>query len=288
MATTRILVPLDGSPFGDRILPRVAPLLRRPGTEVCLVSIQPDRAELSDGLRRHVQKVQLGLKAEGVAADYRVHAGDPATEILRVADSWKPDVIAMSTHGRSGPARWAMGSVAERVLRASRHPVLVANPMALAADAQPILRRILVPLDVGPLSTEILPLVIEVAKGFGAGVTLFRALPQPTLPVRTYSIELPLIPTREDALAALEPVRAQVAAAGVDAQMRAVVGEPATAILEAVRDEGVDLVALSTHGRSGVARWVFGSVAEKVLRACPVPMLVKRTAAFAAAGEVAA
>ena len=62
---------------------------------------------------------------------------------------------------------------------------------------------------------------------------------------------------------------------------------PANAILDAVRLESADLVAMTTHGATGLERWVFGSVAEKVLRACPVPLLVKRTAAFATAGVAA-
>ncbi|MCI0342503.1 MAG: universal stress protein [Planctomycetales bacterium] len=267
----KILVPLDGSELADRILEQVRPVLALERTETVLLSVVPEIE--TRAAREHLERMKLGLKAKGISARVLVRWGDPAEGILRCARSLRPSLIAMATHGRSGPARWAMGSVAERVLRGTRQPVLLSNPAAVAGEIK--FAKVLVPLDGSKLSARILPLVEEIGKFPGSEVVLLHVVaPGPGTVLGTPS---PVPPRAEEgAVAGLEAARAALEAAGVRARTRLETGAPAERILAAAEEERADLIAMTTHGRSGIGRWVYGSVAEKVLRHGRRPLLLVR------------
>ncbi len=269
--TQRILIPLDGSELADRILDQVRPVLALERTEAVLLSVVPEIETRT--ARGHLDRMKLALVAEGISARVLVRWGDPADGILRCARSLRPALIAMATHGRSGPARWAMGSVAERVLRGARQPVLLSNPAAVGGEIK--FGRILVPLDGSKLSARILPLVEEMGRFPGAEVVLLHVVaPGPGTVLGTPSP----VPPRPDevAIAGLEATRAALEAAGIRARTRIETGIPAERILGVAEEERADLIAMTTHGRSGLGRWVYGSVAEKVLRHGRRPLLLVR------------
>src|SRR5438552_367624 len=169
----KILVPLDGSELADRVLIQVRRLLVGKDAEVVLLRVVPEEtigkvhAPGKNPLalaRKHMDRIRDGLLEQGAQAKSRIVVGDAAAKILDVALEIEPSLIAMSTHGRSGVASLLRGSVAERVLRRSPHPLLVANPHALAGGGEVRMRKILVPLDGSELSAEILPLAIEIGK----------------------------------------------------------------------------------------------------------------------------
>jgi nucleotide-binding universal stress UspA family protein len=192
----------------------------------------------------------------------------------------------MATHGRSGPSRWVRGSVAERVLRGSSSTVLLANPRALDQAEQDLrFGSVLVPLDGSSQSESILPTVIELAKLYGAGVKLLRVgwLAPAAMDYPVHAAIPPVTP--EELEATLEAPRARLQAAGLKVETAVSFGFEADEILAAIEREPGTLLAMTTHGRTGLDRWLFGSVAEKVLRACTCPVLVKRVAAFAGEGE---
>lgn len=272
-----MLVPLDGSDLANRIL---TPLRRLLDTQevkrITLLHIEEERdatGERDEGIAR----VRELLPETRVLVEFRDEQGDPAGRILAVAEELAPDLIAMATHGLSGVARWVRGSVAERVLRHSTVPLFLANPHAIVPDAGASaggFRRILAPLDGSRVGAGILPLLVAVARLHDAEVVL--------LAVENVRVPGPphLRPRGESAvLASLEPFRASLQAAGVEAvRLVAETGAASLKILEVAEREQADLVALSTHGRSGPSRWVFGSVAEQVLRECRLPLLVRRVA----------
>lgn len=203
-------------------------------------------------------------------ADTALARGDAAAGILARIDATHPGLVAMATHGRSGVARFVRGSVAERVLRACPAPLLLANPAGLEAPRWPW-RKLLVPLDGSDHAARVLPVVERLASALRAGVTLLRVDPYlAPLEARSEGYD------PERAAASLEPVRRRLEAAGVATRVRVTLGVEADQILRAAED--VDLVALTTHGRSGLSRWLFGSVAEHVLRHCPRPLVVVRDA----------
>lgn len=287
MVFEKVLVPVDGSELSDRVLEQLRPVLLREDVELLLLRVvspvagESERAsqERFDAATAHVERLRAGLEARGVSARARVVRGDPAAVILEQVAAEAPSLVAMSTHGRSGPARWVRGSVAERVLRACPAPLLLANTAAIDRGAAGPWTRVLVPLDGSSEAEAVLPLAVELARLHGGEVELFRVgwfAPA----AMDYAVPAPIYPASlDELLAGLEPARARAALAGVRVSKRAVHGLPAEAILaEAERVPGT-LVAMTTHGRSGVDRWVLGSVAENVLRACTTPVLLSRVAA---------
>ncbi len=134
-----ILVPLDGSRLAEKILPQVKELAQHNGSEIALLRVA--RARTFPGVdptdhqvqvvRRaeaYLKKIQADLEKEGFKASVHVRYGHPATEILDHASGKEVDLVAMSTHGRTGLSRWTLGSVAEKTIRHSSKPILLIRP----------------------------------------------------------------------------------------------------------------------------------------------------------------
>jgi len=131
-------------------------------------------------------------------------------------------------------------------------------------------RKILVPLDGSPLAEAILDHVEAVAAPLGAEVILLQVLPGTgVLPDQAQREE-------ESARSYLGRKVEQLRAKGINARFAVRHGDPAPEILDYAEDNKVDAIAMSTHGRSGIGRWVFGSIAEKVLRGTNIPILLVR------------
>jgi nucleotide-binding universal stress UspA family protein len=144
----RILVPLDGSKVGEAAIPSVENLALRlaPGTDVEVTLIQvisdltfdfltedgaaqlpyneADLKQVEGMAQKYLNKIAEGLKSKGIKVQTRVVEGHAAEEIIKAAKANNADLIAMSTHGRSGLGRWAMGSITDKVLHESKIPVL--------------------------------------------------------------------------------------------------------------------------------------------------------------------
>jgi nucleotide-binding universal stress UspA family protein len=178
----------------------------------------------------------------------------------------------MATHGRSGLDRLLRGSTAENVLRASKAPLLLANPFALDPKNEVRFKRILVPIDFSPRSTEILPLVWETAALYDAEVVLLNVTEVPM------PLEFPVSFERVSGLDSERLLKETVAKLpGIRVSTATDIGSPERSIIRRVETEAIDLVAMTTHGRTGLARTAFGSVAEHVLRHAKCPLLVKRS-----------
>jgi nucleotide-binding universal stress UspA family protein len=197
--------------------------------------------------------------------------GDPVTEIVDAAERLGVELIAMSSHGRSGVLRWIRGSVAEMVLREATTPILLISAHTSTDETRPHFRRILLPLAGSERSAAVVPFVIELARGSDAEVLLLRC--------SWAGVERPLLAIElspEKLAATLRPWQERLEAAGIRTRVLATHGVAAHQILDAADSEQVDLVALTTHGRRGLMRLVEGSVTEKVLRHCRRPLLVVR------------
>ncbi len=143
-------------------------------------------------------------------------------------------------------------------------------------------KKILVPLDGSPLSEGALLPALEMARRFEARVVLFRTSvlpehlmvsPVPVSPATYAEIEQSILDTTRDYL---DDMKARHLDAGVPIQTANASGEAAKEILDFAQAQGIDLIVMSTHGRSGFQRWLFGSVAEKVMRHAPCPVLAVR------------
>ncbi|MCK4723172.1 MAG: universal stress protein, partial [Dehalococcoidia bacterium] len=126
----KALVPLDGSKEGEAVIPYIEELASGLKAEVLLLQVGPSKADTED----YLEKVSDRLKSKGITTRFEVRVGDAAGEIIKLADEIDADVVAMSTHGRSGIGRWALGSVAERVLNARNTPLLLVRAPGASTD----------------------------------------------------------------------------------------------------------------------------------------------------------
>jgi nucleotide-binding universal stress UspA family protein len=285
----RILVPLDGSPLSESVLPDVRRLLRRSDAEVILVrSEYPLLTNPYPGLvaesalgavTSYLQGVADRLGEQGVRARTVADSGPAAEAILRAAQSERATLIALSTHGRTGAARVVMGSVAEQVLRGSPVPVLAVRMIPdLAGEFGPTderrpFRNVLVPLDRSERALRALGPAADICRLFGARLLVLHVLESEN--------------DRETGEAYLRAVEARAASQGLAVTSLVDRGDAVEEILDVARFHDIDLVVMATHGRRGLSRLTTGSVTEGVLRRSAVPVLVTRTADSASRESVA-
>ena len=268
MTLRSILIPHDGSILSGAIAESVAPLLSGGGgIDITLLHVRDGVGEGRSGLEATAQRLTaLGGRvthAERVAVD-------AAGAIVDFARELQPDLVAMSTHGRGGLERWKRGSVAERVLRACPVPLWMVNPKTQAGSG---IGSILVPLDGSAHAARILEPLLPLAKAFGARITILfvdwdAATDTPSQAAKRRAER------EREAGEWFEDSLEQVRAAGLSAQILIVRGDVAQEILRVAEPGAFDLLAMSTHGRSGPSRWLLGSVAEKVLAQCRIPLFV--------------
>lgn len=284
----RILVPLDGSAAAESLLPMLDPALRSGGAELTLTRIvdlewiptaeyAKLRTYLPHEAGEYLAKVKARLEAAGLKPRTDLREGRAAEKILEVAKDARSTLIAMATHGRSGILRWTLGSVTEKVLRASEVPVLAWRPPEKGGAAP--FRKVLVAIDGSECSLEALPAAAAFARKFGSSIVVIT-VEEPSTPHPEH-VPSPA-PLRQPITAAADHARlaqGRLNEQGMKADVAVLAGDPATQLVDSCSRLGADLLVLSTHGRSGPSRWVLGSVAEKVLRAAPVPLLVVRNRA---------
>lgn len=296
----RIVVPLDGSPLAEQVLPHVTEVARDRSGQVHLLSVAPpgrgeakptgapeEREGTGGELAAYLDSVAEGLAATGADVHVHVRVGRQADEILAFAGQIDADLVAMSTHGRSGIGRWVFGSVADRVLRRSTCPVLLVR--AGEARRQVSYDRILVPLDGSELAEQVLPyvralvhrhqthvfLVSVLTTGLGdRTVALLTSYP-PGIQLATTALEQAEVELRTYLRGVAAALRRDGAAVHVAIQR----GSPAEEILAYASEVGVDVVAMTTHGFSGLSRWVYGNVAGRVLEGARCPVLLVRPVA---------
>ena len=284
----RILLPLDGSKAGEAIIPYAAQVARALGSPLTLF-------HASGGGRsrgpEYLQRTAEGLRAQGLSVETASVRGKPAAAIVRYAEKEGFHLIAMSTRGRSGLNRLAYGSVADRVLHGTETPLLLISPQEQAAAAP--LQGIVVPLDGSPLSEAALPIAETLGSALGLGLTLVRAVseaalsrralgasphldyPGPLMDPPEYAWEL----AEHEASSArtyLEQHQGPLAHRGLQVGTQVLHGPPAPQLVALMQDAPNRLLVMCTRGRSGVGRWVLGSVADQVLRSSGRPVLVIR------------
>ena len=295
-----ILVPLDGSLLAERALSAAGRLARLAGARVLLVRCAPPESAPEAGrtgplaqAQAYLEQAALRLREQGVGVETAVRAASPVDGIVAESAERHADLVVMSTHGRSGEGRWIYGSVAEGVLARGSVPTLLVRPNAVADD--PLSRwrqRLLVPLDGSPLAEEALGPAAELARLLDGTIELFRVLVTP--PVAAEPLLAPPVLTaaarrvREDeANEYLARIAARLRADGL--RVNATVGwsgAPADAILEACR-RGAGMVVMATHGRTGLGRLLFGTVAFEIVRRGTLPVLMVRPSGLETAARAA-
>jgi len=307
-----ILVPLDGSPFGEHALPLAMSIARRTGATLQLLNVLTPVASMyaetpmfiDDNLEQRLRDRQVEAQEQYLNQVIRriedaapvktvklVDDGEIAPTIRSQAIRNKSDLIVMTTHGRGPLGRFLLGSVADELVRESPVPVLLIRPTDNVVDLtqEPSLKHIMIPLDGTELAEQMLPSAVALGRFLDADFTLVRVVHplETTMPIGEvgpvgFQVQTMLerLDTLQEQLVTeaseyLERQAKPLREVGLKVVSRVDVAEqPAMAILHDAVPPVIDLVALETHGRRGLSRLFLGSVADKVIRGAHVPVLV--------------
>ena len=295
----RVLVPLDGSKFGEQALIAANALADCGSVELKLLhavdflhDVQPgnqDEAWLhgdaASDASAYLENCAARVEHDAAPVSTAIAEGAPADIIQEEARRWNADLIVMSTHGFGAFDRAWLGSVADAVVRNTGTPVVLVRAGQDGSNVRTRFAHILIALDGSALAEQSIQHALTLAAQSGARLTLLRVV-QPVVVVPDYASPLQP-PVAPEVIVQLRQQQAQDYLTGVAESLRAEVSDlraevilagnsDALEIIEYARAHDVDLIALATHGRSGLKRLVLGSVADKVIRGAPVPVLVIR------------
>jgi nucleotide-binding universal stress UspA family protein len=296
-----ILIPLDGSPFGEYALPYALDIARRTGAQLHLahVSTVPP-AEVGDVVDNELRTYEQAY-LEGVVARLQPHCANPITTVQLegpiasalhdYAVELKADLVVMTTHGRGPVSRFWLGSVADALVRQLPMPVLLVRPHEPMPDYAhpPTINHILIPLDGSVLAEQIMSYALEMGQLMEAEYTLLQVIPfmPPIYGTELYGAgwdEELQEQLRTSAQNYLDNIAAPLRAESLRVKTAVMHGIVADAILEYAQAQNVQAIALATHGRTGVRRWLLGGVADKVVRGAQMPVLLYRPQAEIAEG----
>lgn len=303
-----ILVPLDGSVFGEHALPLAAAIARRSGATLHLAHVH--EATLNAGViadrdvhdllvrqteENYLESVarRLGSRPGLTVQTVLLGGGKVAAQLCDYTEQQCIDLVVMSTHGRGALARLWLGGVADELAHELTRPILLVHPSETAPDLDrdAELKTIVVPLDGSELAEKALLPAVEMSQLFDAELALVRVNSPVTLPA--WIPEGSYVPGGADEAAQIERQEAEVArkylervAARLTAQqprprvrVDVVLGpRPADGILEEAQATHADLITLETHGRRGLARFFLGSVADGVVYGSSTPVLLHHAA----------
>jgi nucleotide-binding universal stress UspA family protein len=297
---TRLLVAYDGSPPAAAAL-RCANAVAVHGAQVVVADVMDltpvSAPELSlighneapglEALRRESEALldaaRAACLAAGIEPTVRLMQGHPANELTSLARELEADLIVTGTHGRRGFERAVLGSTAEGILRATTVPVMVVREDTRLLSIDKPFERLLVAIDNSGPADAALALAARMAEAYGSIVLCCSVADTRDAQAKSvlYGYDpLPLKQSlREDAL---HLIRSALAVAGLPeepAKMLVSEGEPSAGIIETAKYYGVAAIVIGTHGRRGLERFFLGSIAEKIARESPLPVIVTRSPA---------
>ncbi len=309
---SKILVPLDGSERAERALSVAGRLARASHGSVILLRVVNDIADSGALLataplphvdyldrdereaRQYLDEVANSEALRDIRVETRVEFGITAEVILDSAAAWKTDAIVLCSHGRTGLTRWALGSVAQQIVRRSTAPIILLREHGGLLEAHKEngrVFRVLVPLD----GSELAEAALGPAVALGAMMSgpdafethLVRVLPfirtpdhdalreQATIEANAY---LERVAKRIGAYPGGEHIRVTTAIVyDLDAATAlARVAEKGSGVVGTAATDGCDMIAMATHGRTGLALLAMGSVTDRTLSATVLPVLIVR------------
>lgn len=311
----RLLVPLDGSRLAETILPVVLTFARTLGADVTLLHVVEPAPPTSvhgephllnaDEARAYLEDVAAALRAAGLDVEIHVDAAQSSDAssrtprgigimrddasvvdaIFRHGGELAADLIALTSHGRSGIKQAVYGSIAQRVLQRGEIPVLILHAEQPAPDDAYICERILVPLDSMPMYEGAFDVAVQLAREFHAALELVVVVPTAGTLSPERAAAGTFLPTttrvvldlaEENAANYLGEKLKLLAVQDITAHARVLRGAIPAQILAAVQQSGAQLIVLATHGRAGLDAFWSGSVAPQVVTHARVPVLLLR------------
>lgn len=294
----RLLVPLDSSEFSERALPMAVSIARQLEAQMILTRVASAStfpgADATEAQVRAVAEakdylagVAATVSEQGLKVEVAVPYEDAAEGILLEIGLRGADLVIMCTHGRSGLGRWIYGSVAEQVLQRSPVPVVLVPPtgevMTLRQDPTRAsgceAAAFIVPLDGSPFAEAALPHAAGLARAFG-GTILLLTVVEPHMTAYTYA-EVSVVPAASarlysEAEAYVSEVAHRLRETGLTVETMTEEGWAANIIARKSEAPGSGLIVMATHGRTGIARLLLGSVALQVVRRSTLPVMLVR------------
>ena len=296
----KILLPLDGSELAEAALPYGEELAGTLGADVVLLHVHgPDRSvgyehvhqiyldRLVDGLRQRI--AQYGPLGTKVKVEARVEGGEPGETVCRLVEASSIDLVVMTAVSAGGlKVGKTLGSVADYICRTVAVPVLLVRPQYArqAAAGIRLIRHLLAPTDGSKLSKLALPVAEGLARDLHAGITVFQMaeMLRPIDDGYGGAVAINYVELDEQTrtlvdreMAALE---GELRGKGLDVTRVVTSGyDAAGEIIEVAKKVGADMIVMATHGRSGPGRWIFGNVAEKVVRHGETPVMIVHASA---------
>ncbi len=287
----RILIPLDGTEIAEVAIPYVEEVASKFGSEVILYhtygrEYREQKHIYENYLDRLADTVKKNIRKEGAAGfkvTTKVGAGEPADNICHLVEKDRIDLIIMTSVSASGiKISKMLGSVTDHVCRTAPIPVLLVRPQDVLRieSKKQLINRILIPLDGSDFSKQALPVAEAVATKLKVPIIVFQMV-QSSYPYVSSDFvskidysklgqgEEQMVREEMAALAQKLTANGLVAVAEVSSGTDA-----ANEIIQTTKDSDIDLIVMSSHGRSGLGRWLLGSVAEKVLRYGETPLLL--------------
>lgn len=300
----RILCPIDFSDASRHALEHAAASARWYGAQITVSHVYstPIPWGASAGVSGNVPVVPP-IQPEDVIEEVRrfctpvvggspeivVMEGNPAKEIVLLADRMPADLLVMGTHGRGGFERLFLGSVTEKVLRTTFCPVLtVPPPIQTPSDDPVVYTTILCPVDFSDTSSRALQYASSLAKDTNARLILLHVLESlidaPDVDMSAY-INVPEYRRHleQDAMTRLETALPD--ARSGRSEERVTSGKPFREILRVAAETKADLIVMGVHGRGAVERWVFGSTTHHIIREARRAVLTLRTDSRGPAGD---
>jgi nucleotide-binding universal stress UspA family protein len=293
----KILVPLDGSELAEHALPEASALSVSTGATLILMraAIGHTLPGADAGLAQaraiaeaeeYLHGVASRLNGRGFRCEIATPYGTAADWIQEEAVLRHADMIVMSTHGGSGPHRWLFGSVAEEVLSKSSLPVLLVRAglpehRELMLKDQP---RVLVPLDGSTFAEAALPVAASLADDVGAELVLIRVQPRPRDVLMADDGQVVAYLDQQEASLIREATEYLDSVAQhltqhspeLPVSTHTQLGEATAGIIACAEEIGAALIVMATHGRTGLARAVLGSVAGRLLETNFTPLVLVR------------
>jgi len=298
----RMLVPLDGSKLAEVALVHTKKLAAMLNLDVTLLHVcEPHEDELTSVHRNYMERAveiitqqsydvkpetEALKESQALSIKGELVTGHPAEEILRYSENNAVDLTLLATHGRSGISRWALGSIADKVLRASKTPVLLVRAISTeeTVDDQWPVKTIIVPLDGSIFAESVLPHVETLAKQIGdkSVEIVLLSICEPTILPTYYPPDMPLNwnDHMERCMLAEKRYLVQVEKtfkdAGLNVRSHVQSGSPANEIIDYASNNPSNLIIMATHGRSGPRRFILGSVTQNVLMGMSSPLFLVR------------
>lgn len=299
MTMRTLLVPLDGSQFAEHALPLALSIAKRAATDVELVRVYEPVTESDVGASNvfaaneakfkeateYLENLIPRIASWGVPLKHQVFRGRPADSLFGRAEYLQPSLVVMATHGRGPLSRAWLGSVADDLMRRLPTPLILVRPTSddpNLMDEVPV-RRILIPLDGSDVAEQVVGPAVALGKVMDSDFRLLRIVPREVLGFddfvssQAHKMRLPFSPEAEESASTYLRHVWTTKGSGADAAIRVVTEvNPASWILQDSSRFDVDLIAIATHGRGGIARLFLGSVVDKVVRGASVPVMVIR------------